>query len=429
MIGTAMAGAAVGAGEFAKTYLTPSLLAEEAAAAQKARDERLSELRKGEIGFEAQTKLEYAPKLQAAELPGKMAILKAEGDKKVDVAIRSPRTMPAGSSEFQDGKIIATAPEKPLPQEQLDYYSSLARRWNAEADAIRDGLKYRRKDDKPPAPNIKVEKDVDGKPYMVDQNSGALGMIVAGTPAKKGESHWFSPDEPATPEGPPKTVWSLNGQTLSNGLTDLYPAMKARIGDQEQPGKRDIQYGFINPTTGYRWIGKPGDRIDDVKNWEAPKPGAGAADRVLEKATPKTKEDVDALPAGALYVNPSDGKTYRKVVPGAAKLRAAQESSTRIVEPDLPSGPSVDFARDLLSGAKNRLQGFGALQKQRDPAGFAAAKLSVQKAEVTLAEAIQAWQSALGDVGAARFRPSGAAPTDRTAVPTTGGIIGDAMRP
>lgn len=47
----------------------------------------------------------------------------------------------------------------------------------------------------------------------------------------------------------------------------------------KEPAARDpktmnMSYGFVEPNTGAKWIGKPGDKSDDPKNWEMPKNGA-----------------------------------------------------------------------------------------------------------------------------------------------------------
>lgn len=53
------------------------------------------------------------------------------------------------------------------------------------------------------------------------------------------------------------------------------------------------------------------DSLDDPK--EAPKAApAGTSKRDAMPAKPKTQADFDRLPKGALYVDPDDGKTYRK---------------------------------------------------------------------------------------------------------------------
>lgn len=165
---------------------------------------------------------------EAALRPGALERARATGDIEVDVARRKPRTIAEGATEIVDGQPRFTAPktEVPKPQELLDYYAAGAARLNAEADAIRDGLKYKGPVDRAALPQIKVEKDADGNPYMVDAVSGAIGVIRPGAPARPGQTHWFSPNEPGTPAGPPTVDWSLNGQPLRNGLNELYPNMR-----------------------------------------------------------------------------------------------------------------------------------------------------------------------------------------------------------
>jgi len=116
------------------------------------------------------------------------------------------------------------------PKELLDYYSASARRLNAEADAIRDGLKYKPQAEKPALPSIKVEKDAEGNVYQLDVTSGAVGRLIPGQPSMKGESRWFGPNDPDTPASQPTIEWSLNGKRLPNGLSDLYPAIRERTG-------------------------------------------------------------------------------------------------------------------------------------------------------------------------------------------------------
>jgi len=114
------------------------------------------------------------------------------------------------------------------PQELLDLYKAQADRLNAESSAIRQGFKYGPKDGRPALPQIKVERDSDGKIYNVDTTSGAVGLLVPGQPAVPGETRWFGPNDPDTPATQPQIQWSLNGKPLQNGLSDLYPAIRER---------------------------------------------------------------------------------------------------------------------------------------------------------------------------------------------------------
>jgi hypothetical protein len=210
LIASAMGGAGEGmlaAGKQLGDYAEKSNLQAEAAEIQRMRDVTLAGLKKGEIT--------------------------AEANAKVDVATRSPRTLPAGASEVQDGKVVVTAPEKPHPPELLAYYSANAARLNAEAEAIRNGEKYRQKGgEKPRLPNIKVEKnDQTGEVYNIDQNSGAIGTIVPSKPAEPGKTSWlpWNKDEPGKAAQPANIVWRLpDGRVLQNGLADLYPDISAR---------------------------------------------------------------------------------------------------------------------------------------------------------------------------------------------------------
>ncbi len=199
--------------------------------AEMDRDRALSALRTGEQTHQAQTNLEYGPKQRLAEqkalAPGVLEEAQGKSDIAVEEARRKPRTIAAGATE-KIGDQTYTAPEKPPPPEQLDYYRALANRWNAEADLIRSGGK-----DKTAAPSLKVDKDADGNTYMVDEHSGAIGVIRPGAPAVPPQSHWFSPDEPGKPAGAPAVDWTLHGQPLPGGLPSLYPALRSRMGGGE----------------------------------------------------------------------------------------------------------------------------------------------------------------------------------------------------
>lgn len=117
------------------------------------------------------------------------------------------------------------------------YYDAAANRMNAEAEAIRNGEKYKKGADKIQLPNIKVERDqASGMTYSVDANSGAVGVMQ---PAEKGSppqtrsafdpTSWFGDLDKGTPDKPARMVWSLHGQVLQNGLADIYPDIKKRL--------------------------------------------------------------------------------------------------------------------------------------------------------------------------------------------------------
>lgn len=47
------------------------------------------------------------------------------------------------------------------------------------------------------------------------------------------------------------------------------------------PRTMNMNYGFVNEKTGAKWVGRPGDKLDDAKNWQMPK---------TPKAAPKAGE-------------------------------------------------------------------------------------------------------------------------------------------
>ena len=86
---------------------------------------------------------------------------------------------------------------------------------------------------KPIGPNIKPIKGQDGD-YLVDLNSGAVGVMVGEEKAKESVWHLFSKNEPATPAQLARTIWSTaDGQPLPGGPFSLYkqlPVNAARDG-------------------------------------------------------------------------------------------------------------------------------------------------------------------------------------------------------
>jgi hypothetical protein len=327
LIASAMGGAGEGlmnAGKQLGDYAEKSNLQAEAAEIQRMRDVTLAGLKKGEIT--------------------------AEANAKVDVATRSPRTLPAGASEVQDGKVVVTAPEKPHPPELLKYYEANANKLNADADAIRNGEKYRQKaGEKPRLPNIKVEKnDQTGEVYNIDQNSGAIGTIVPSKPAEPGKSHWFSADEPGKSAQPANIVWRLpDGRVLQNGLADLYPDISARTPE-----------GAGAPAV-------------------APSGGRPPLASFMKTAAPASAPAPSA-PAPAAPMQP---KTI----------------------PDIPGGADVDTARARLSAARSKVQSYGLIQQKRDPDGFEAAKRELAEAQGAVNSAMDTYQRGV-EPGAARFR-------------------------
>lgn len=174
------------------------------------------------------------PRVQAATLPGEIEKMRAEGNVKVDVARRSPRTIAEGSTEVVEGVPGFTAPKTAVPHTQEDvnlkraevklkeamadyYQGAKANEAQARADKLSAGG-----EGKPIGPNIKPFKGESGE-YLVDLNSGAIGVVVPGTPAKDAVWHMFKANEPATPEKLQRTAWSTaDGQPLPGGPFSLY---------------------------------------------------------------------------------------------------------------------------------------------------------------------------------------------------------------
>lgn len=81
------------------------------------------------------------------------------------------------------------------------------------------------KEEKPVYPKLVKEVDDENKPYVIDQNTGAIGRMKAGTPAKDSVWHLLKPNEPATPETLSKMEWTdSEGNPLPGGISSLYKA-------------------------------------------------------------------------------------------------------------------------------------------------------------------------------------------------------------
>jgi hypothetical protein len=399
LVGSAMAGAAVGAGEVGQQgldYAAKATLADHAAEIQKLRDARMAELEQQTHRVNTATDIENLPARGAAETDVLKTREDALRDGKVETANRLPRTLPAGSSEVVDGKVVVTAPEKPLPQEHLDYYRAMADRMNAETAAIRNGDKYKAGGGKGQLPNIKVETDSDGNFINIDQNSGAVGRLIAKQDAKSSAWHMFSPNEPAKPAQEARIEWTYNGKVLPNGLDDLYPAIRGRIGTI--PGSEGKQAG---------------------------------------PALPRTDAEFNALPVGTEYINPKDGKTYTKIQtgwdkksgevrvagqkigvaldnadavqmierfkkdgkvaePGASFTPAATAPSAFANVPDNEASAAYDAARIAHRAAIVRERTFGLVKQKMDPAGYQAARDEVEATTRALGEAQEAWARSVG---------------------------------
>lgn len=154
------------------------------------------------------------PKRQAAELPGQVAAAKA-----------IPQKLAAGESIVEGGKVTVTAP---TPKETSGFYEAYADLMKARAEEIRAGAKGKQN-----LPNVSAKTNEDGtQHFLLDSNSGAVGRIIPGQPAKEAISHWFKADEPAKAAVPQVVEWTHNGKVLPGGLDDLYPVMSKRSGAQ-----------------------------------------------------------------------------------------------------------------------------------------------------------------------------------------------------
>ena len=210
LLGTALAGAMAGGGEAGLKF---SLEEAKNEAAMK-RDEALARIARETHEANAQTDLRLLPEKKRVE---------------VEAENKKLHPLSPGASLASGEGIKFTAPEKQLPAEQLNSYKAYANQLNAEAEAIRSGLKYGSKD-KEVLPKVVVTRNPEtGEQSIVDSNSGAMGIITQGMPAKKGETRWFGPNDPDQPSTQPTIQWQHNGKILQGGLADLYPAMRERI--------------------------------------------------------------------------------------------------------------------------------------------------------------------------------------------------------
>jgi hypothetical protein len=337
---------------------------------QQAESERMKNLeeirsknRVSEYDQQKTRDVQYGTDMLPVEAARDRAKAATEGDMRVDVARRSPRVLSAGSSEVVDGKIDVTAPEKPVPQEHLDYYKASANRLNAEAEAIRNGEKYRDKPVKPAVPMIKLEKDGNGNPVLFDANSGAIGVIVAGEPAKEAKSHIFGKDEPGVPEKPPKTIWrTADGRELPNGLSDLYPAISDRVS---------------GASSGGGGAGQP-----------AGAPAVGAVDEGFR------------FKGG----NPRDRANWEPVsAPANAPRRTSSAPAAAAQEPAFGGEPgqTLDRARADVAAADSLVRSFGLARRRDDREGFSAAQSDLLRKREALSAAQKAYEESMGSQPAA----------------------------
>jgi hypothetical protein len=148
------------------------------------------------------------------------------------------RIIPAGATEKgPNGETFQApaAPEKALTPEQID-------KLKAEAEELRARSRYYNRDQgktpKETMPKlIATEKDDQGNPIQwLDQNTGAIGNRVSGSPAVPPVSHWFSANEPGKAAIPSGINWTdASGQPLP-GLHVYYPDMMNRGVGEGAPG-------------------------------------------------------------------------------------------------------------------------------------------------------------------------------------------------
>lgn len=221
LIGSMIAGAAETAGATGAKIGLDSMQAD----IQALRDQRLQDYAKELANIQSQQRQqEYV-----ARSPVDIATHKANAEEDATQAIRkakeSPRTIPAGATE-KIGADTYLAPFSPteeqlkqadvaLKKAQADYWEGAkTNEANARAAAAANG--------KAVMPKI-VKVSGENGDYLVDENSGAVGVIVPGSPAKDAVWHAFSKNEPATPEVLQHTKWATaDGRPLPNGPFELY---------------------------------------------------------------------------------------------------------------------------------------------------------------------------------------------------------------
>lgn len=109
----------------------------------------------------------------------------------------------------------------------------------------------------------------------------------------------------------------------SNMDQQLYRQMAAQIGDAGTPSEERQAAVNILRMLNAKYTGQQGHaKTGNTQKTQAPSgamrtaagPGAKAVDAQMSDkiASPKTQADYDALPSGAVFVDPDDGKQYRK---------------------------------------------------------------------------------------------------------------------
>lgn len=138
----------------------------------------------------------------------------------------------AGDQLVQNGRVIATNANEPAAVQAARIRAS-----------GRDSGGAGGRAEKPVNPKIVKSTDGDGNIVFHDENSGAVGTLVTGTPGKNAVTHWFGPDDPAVPETPTHIVWTTaDGQPLPKGPQSLYQQLPVnKQTNPAQPGAKPAQ--------------------------------------------------------------------------------------------------------------------------------------------------------------------------------------------
>jgi hypothetical protein len=238
---------------------------------------------------------------------------------------------PAGSTVLQDGKPIYTAPNRPLKEEDPDLTAAKTAYYKAGTDlrGARGDLLDRTD------PNLRGRG-----------GAGAAGRPTPGAPGTTAFNN-----EVSKAAGDHATGEDLNGkkkvdydrknairslaQKLAKEDPEAYSSASAAVDaavEQLDGAKRKAETRARaeltdNPgANGTESVNAYVDRRtkeltkfylkpEDKKKADEPAPEPKKTNKVMVPngvATPKTVEELRALPAGTLYFNPADGKTYRK---------------------------------------------------------------------------------------------------------------------
>ena len=336
--------------------------------AQRQRDARMNEYLRQNEAYKGELAITNAPRLQAAQLPGELALAEGKSSIAVNEAKAKPRTIAAGATE-KTGDTTFTAPEKPMTVEQRSYYTAWANRLNADADAIREGSK-----NKPVLPKFDVIKDANGNPTgIVDQNSGAVGTITPAQEAVPGKAHLFSADEPGKPAQPQDVQWTYNGRPLQNGIADLYPDMRKRAagagGESPQtvpPFSKiygaDLEAAAQDPAAYKKLLtitGGSKQRLDAmIANWQA-NPDAEVK-KPVAKAAPAPAQSPATVSQPSVMV---PGDTYQERATNLLQKRQQADQDPELMALDTKRKVALRNGRAIE--ASRLIEEFKALRQQK----------------------------------------------------------------